>query len=153
MLRGQHRYRHHPMAYDSNNMFARILRGEAPCHRIYEDAATLAFLDVMPQADGHSLVLPKAAVENLFELDDDAAAAVMRTGRRVALALREVYRPDGLTVMQFNGAEAGQTVFHFHLHLVPRFAGQPLRSHGRGMADGQLLAGQAARLRAVLGTV
>jgi histidine triad (HIT) family protein len=141
------------MAYDSNNIFARILRGEAPCHRIYEDAATLAFLDVMPQADGHSLVLPKAAVENLFELDDDAAAAVMRTGRRVALALREVYRPDGLTVMQFNGAEAGQTVFHFHLHLVPRFAGQPLRSHGRGMADGQLLADQAARLRAVLGTV
>jgi histidine triad (HIT) family protein len=90
-------------------------------------------------------------VENLFELDDAAAAAVMHTGRRVALALREVFRPDGLTVMQFNGAEAGQTVFHFHLHLVPRFAGQPLRSHGRGMADVQLLAGQAAQLRAVLG--
>jgi histidine triad (HIT) family protein len=139
------------MAYDSNNIFARILRGEASCHRIYEDVATLAFLDVMPQSDGHTLVLPKAAVENLFELDDAAAAAVMHTGRRVALALREVFRPDGLTVMQFNGAEAGQTVFHFHLHLVPRFAGQPLRSHGRGMADVQLLAGQAAQLRAVLG--
>jgi histidine triad (HIT) family protein len=140
------------MAYDSNNIFARILRGEAPCHRVYEDAATLAFLDVMPQSDGHTLVLPKAAAENLFELDDAAAAAVMRTGKRVALALREAFRPDGLTVMQFNGADAGQTVFHFHLHLIPRYAGQPLRSHGRGMADAGLLAEQAARLRAVLGS-
>lgn len=140
------------MAYDSNNIFARILRGEAPCHRIYEDAATLAFLDVMPQSDGHTLVLPKVPVENLFDLDDAAAAAVMHTARRVALALREVCRPDGLTLMQFNGADAGQTVFHFHLHLVPRYAGQELHSHGRGMADSQLLAGQAVRLRAVLGS-
>lgn len=139
------------MAYDPDNIFAKILRGDAPCHRVYEDAATLAFLDVMPQSDGHTLVLPKVAAENLFDLDDAALATVLRTGRRVAVALRDVFRPAGVTLMQFNGAEAGQTVFHFHLHVLPRYAGQPLRSHGRGFADAGLLADQAARLRAALG--
>jgi histidine triad (HIT) family protein len=118
---------------------------------VFEDARTLAFLDVMPQSDGHTLVVPKTAAENLFELDEAFGAAVLATGRRVALALRDTFRPDGLTLMQFNGAEAGQTVFHFHLHLVPRYAGQPLRAHGRGFADPGLLAEQAARLRAALG--
>jgi histidine triad (HIT) family protein len=139
------------MAYNPENIFAKILRGEMPCHRVYEDAETLAFLDVMPQADGHTLVLPKVAAENLFELDPAAAAAVIRTGQRVASALRDVFKPAGLTLMQFNGAEAGQTVFHFHLHVIPRYAGQPLRSHGRGFADAALLADQAARVRAALG--
>jgi histidine triad (HIT) family protein len=139
------------MAYDTNNIFEKILRGEVPCHRVFEDARTLAFLDVMPQSDGHTLVVPKTAAENFFELDDTFGAAVLATGRRVALALRDTFRPDGLTLMQFNGAEAGQTVFHFHLHLVPRYAGQPLRAHGRGFADPGLLAEQAARLRAALG--
>lgn len=138
------------MAYDPNNIFARILRGELPAHKVHEDDATIAILDVMPQSDGHALVIPKAAAENLFELDDGAAAAVLRTGRRVALAMREAFRPDGITLLQFNGAEAGQTVFHFHLHVVPRYAGQPLRAHGRGFAEQALLAEQAARLKAAL---
>ncbi|MBL8200951.1 MAG: HIT family protein [Chromatiales bacterium] len=138
------------MAYDPNNIFARILRGEVPSHKVWEDAATIAILDVMPQSDGHTLIIPKAQAENLFELDTAALEAVIRTGQRMALAVRRAFQPDGVTLMQFNGAEAGQTVFHFHLHVVPRYAGRPLRAHGRGFADPALLAEQAARLKAAL---
>ena len=138
------------MAYDPKNIFAKILRGEIPAHKVYEDESTLAILDVMPQSEGHTLVIPRAAAEDLFDLDPAMGAAVMRTGQRVALALRRAFQPEGLTLMQFNGAEAGQTVFHFHLHLIPRYAGQPLRTHGRAMADQAMLAQHAERLRAVL---
>jgi histidine triad (HIT) family protein len=138
------------VAYDPKNIFAKILRGEMPAHKVYEDEQILVILDVMPQSDGHALVIPKAAAENLFELDDAMAAAVIHAGRRVALALRQAFQPDGITLMQFNGAEAGQTVFHFHLHVVPRYAGRPLRTHGRGFADPALLAEQATRLKAAL---
>ena len=138
------------MAYDPNNVFARILRGEMTSQKVCEDEATIVIMDVMPQSDGHALVIPKVAAENLFDLDEAAAAAVMRMGRRVALAMRRAFQPDGITLMQFNGAEAGQTVFHFHLHVVPRYAGRPLRQHGRGFADPALLAAQASQLRAAL---
>jgi histidine triad (HIT) family protein len=138
------------MAYDPSNIFARILRGEAPAHKVFEDEHTLAILDVMPQSDGHTLVLPKRAAENLFELDDVHAAAVMRTSRLLARVLKDVFQADGITLMQFNGAAAGQTVFHFHMHVVPRYEGKPLRSHGRSFADQALLAGQAERIRAAL---
>lgn len=138
------------MAYDPKNIFAKILRGEVPAHKVYEDDATIAILDVMPQADGHTLIIPKAEAENLFDLDVGMAEAVMRAGRRVALAARLVFRPEGIMLMQFNGAEAGQTVFHFHLHVIPRYAGQPLRAHGRGFADPAVLAKQATLLRTVL---
>jgi histidine triad (HIT) family protein len=138
------------MAYDPNNIFARILRGEAPAHRVYEDADTIAFLDVMPQSDGHTLVLPRAAAENIHALDDAAAMAVMRTGRRVAGALKLAFSPDGITLTQFNGAAAGQTVFHFHLHVIPRWEGKPLRRHGGGFADASLLTEHAERVRAAL---
>jgi len=138
------------VAYDPNNIFAKILRGEIPAHKVWEDDATIAILDVMPQSDGHTLVIPKAPAENLFELDPAMAAAVMRTGQRVALAVRRAFQPDGITLMQFNGAEAGQTVFHFHLHVVPRYAGQALRSHGRSFAEPAVLEEHAARLAAAL---
>jgi histidine triad (HIT) family protein len=140
------------VAYDPANIFAKILRGEVPAHKVWEDDRTLAILDAMPQSDGHTLVLPKFPAENLFDLDPEVAAAVMRTGQRLAVAVRRAFEPDGVTLMQFNGAEAGQTVFHFHLHIVPRYAGQPLRSHGRGFADPAVLTGHAARLRAALET-
>jgi histidine triad (HIT) family protein len=140
------------VAYDPKNIFARILRGEAPAHVVYEDGETLAFLDVMPQSDGHTLIVPRAPAENLFDLSPEMAAAVIRTGQVVARGLQEAFAPDGITLMQFNGAEAGQTVFHFHLHVVPRYAGRPLRTHGRGFADPELLKAQAAELRAALGT-
>jgi histidine triad (HIT) family protein len=139
------------VAYDPNNIFAKILRGEIPAHKVYEDDSTIAILDVMPQADGHTLIVPKAQAENLLDLDPKVAEAVMRAGQRVALAAWQAFQPDGVTLMQFNGAEAGQTVFHFHLHVIPRYAGQPLRAHGRGFADPAVLAGHAARLRTALG--
>jgi histidine triad (HIT) family protein len=138
------------VAYDPNNIFAKILRGEVPSHKVYEDDATIAILDVMPQSDGHALVIPRAPAENLFELDTASLEAVIRTGQRLALAVRRAFHPDGVTLMQFNGAEAGQSVFHFHLHVIPRYAGQPLRRHGQGFADGDLLAKQAEKLRAAL---
>jgi histidine triad (HIT) family protein len=138
------------VAYNPNNIFAKILRGEVPSHKVWEDAATIAILDVMPQSDGHTLIIPKTPAENLFDLDTGMAEAVMRTGQRLALAVRRAFHPDGVTLMQFNGAEAGQTVFHFHLHVIPRYAGQPLRSHGRGFADPAVLAEQAMHLKAAL---
>jgi histidine triad (HIT) family protein len=138
------------VAYDPNNIFARIIRGEAPACRVFEDEVTLAFMDVMPQSDGHTLVLPKAPAENLFDLDPRMASAIILTTQKLARAVRVAFNPAGVTIMQFNGAEAGQTVFHFHMHIVPRYAGQPLRSHGRGMADKVLLEEHAARLRAAL---
>ena len=138
------------MAYDPNNIFAKILRGEVPSHKVWEDADTIAILDVMPQSDGHTLIIPKTPAENLFDLDTGMAEAVMRTGQRLALAVHRAFHPDGVTLMQFNGAEAGQTVFHFHLHVIPRYAGQPLRSHGRGFADPAVLTEQAMHLKAAL---
>lgn len=138
------------MAYDPTNIFAKILRGEVPAHKVFEDEWTIAIMDVMPQSDGHTLVIPRSAAENLFDLDPAMAEAVIRTGQRVALAVRRAFAPDGVTLMQFNGAEAGQTVFHFHLHVVPRYSGKPLRSHGRGFADPAVLGEQAARLKAAL---
>jgi histidine triad (HIT) family protein len=138
------------MAYDTDNIFARIIRGEVPAHRVYEDDETLAFLDLMPQSDGHTLVLPKSAAENLFDLDARSAAAVILTTQKVALAVREAFRPAGIMLMQFNGADAGQSVFHFHMHIVPRYAGQPLRTHGRATAGKALLEEHAARIRAAL---
>ena len=138
------------MAYDPKNIFAKILRGEIPAHKIYEDASTIAILDVMPQSDGHTLIIPKAEAENLFDLEPAMAESVIRVGQQIARAVRTAFRPDGITLMQFNGAEAGQTVFHFHLHVIPRYAGQPLRAHRRGVADPAVLTEHAARLRAAL---
>lgn len=138
------------MAYDNNNIFARILRGEIPAHRIYEDAATLAFMDVMPQSDGHALVIPKAAAENLFDLPPADLALLIQTTQKVAKAVRTAFKPDGLTLMQFNGSAAGQTVFHVHFHIVPRYGGRELASHSRQMADNTLLAAHAERIRAAL---
>jgi len=138
------------MAYDADNIFAKILRGEAPAFRVFEDAHTLAILDVMPQADGHTLVLPKTEAENLFDLPDEAAAAVMRTTKRVAAAVREAFAADGIRLMQLNGAAAGQTVFHFHMHIIPCHEGRPLRRHAEGMAPTETLQANLEKIQAVL---
>lgn len=138
------------MAYDRDNVFAKILRGEIPAARIYEDEHVLAFMDAMPQSDGHALVIPKVEVENLFELAPDVLATLIKAVQRIAQAMRVALHPDGLTVMQFNGATAGQTVFHVHFHLVPRYQGKPLRSHGREMAERAVLQVQADQIKAAL---
>ena len=127
------------MAYDSNNIFARILRGEIPSHKVFEDAHTLAFMDVMPQADGHTLVIPKAPAENILDLSPDALAATILTTQRVAKAVKQAFDAPGLLVAQLNGSAAGQSVFHVHFHVVPRHEGLDLRFHAREMADNAYL--------------
>ena len=138
------------MPYDRNNVFARILRGEIPAHKVYEDEHTLAFMDVMPQSDGHALVIPKAEAENLFELPAPALTATILTTQRVARAVRKAFDAPGVMVAQLNGRAAGQSVFHIHFHVVPRYDGLDLRFHARDMADPALLADHAARVRAAL---
>jgi histidine triad (HIT) family protein len=138
------------MAYDSNNIFAKILREEIPACSVYEDDATLAFMDVMPQSPGHTLVIPKKPAENLFDLDIAAGTAVLSTAKLVARAVKEAFRADGIMLNQFNGTAAGQTVFHFHIHIVPRYEGVPLRVHTGDMENPEVLEGQAAKIRAML---
>jgi diadenosine tetraphosphate (Ap4A) HIT family hydrolase len=138
------------MTYDPNNIFAKILRQEIPAFSIYEDDATLAFMDVMPQSPGHALVIPKTPAENLFDLDIAAGSAVLSTAKLVASAVKEAFRADGIMLNQFNGTAAGQTVFHFHLHIVPRYEGVPLRAHTGDMENSEVLEGQAAKIKAVL---
>ncbi|KQP80506.1 HIT family protein [Methylobacterium sp. Leaf117] len=137
-------------AYDPDNVFAKILRGEIPAERVYEDADTLAFMDVMPQGDGHTLVIPKAPSRGLLDADPDVLAALARTVQRVARAVKAAFAADGLTVFQYNEPAGGQTVFHLHVHVVPRFEGVPLHRHSGGMADKAVLAEHAARIRAAL---
>ena len=138
------------MAYDQDNIFARIIRGEIPCHRVYEDADTLAFMDIMPQAEGHTLVVPKAAGEDIYSTSPDAAAAAMRTAQMVARAVKKVFAPPGIMIAQLNGATAGQSVFHFHIHVIPRYAGKDLGIHAAKLADPAVLAAHAARIRTAL---
>lgn len=138
------------MSYDSNNIFGKILRGEIPCHKVYEDAHTLAFMDVMPQADGHTLVIPKMPSRNLLDADPKDLGALMATVRKIANAAKAAFGSEGVLIQQFNEPAAGQTVFHLHFHVLPRHEGMPLRPHSGKMADHTLLADHAARIRAAL---
>jgi histidine triad (HIT) family protein len=138
------------MTYDPGNIFARILRGEVPAHKVFEDTHTLAFMDVMPQSEGHTLVIPKWAAENLFDLPQESLAATILTTQRVARAVKTAFDAPGIMVAQLNGRDAGQSVFHVHFHIVPRYDGIDLRFHARDMADSQVLADHAARIRAAL---
>jgi histidine triad (HIT) family protein len=135
------------MAYDNDNIFAKILRNEIPATRVYEDDETLAFMDVMPQSPGHTLVIPKQSAENLFDLDLTAGTAVLRTAQKVARAVETALHADGIMLNQFNGPVAGQTVFHFHVHIVPRYEGVPLRQHSGVMEDSTKLEQQAVKIR------
>ena len=127
--------------YDPQNVFARVLRGELPAAKVYEDAEVLAFMDLFPQARGHVLVISKASrARNLLDVDPEHLTTLALAVQRVAKAVNAALRPDGIVVTQFNGAEAGQTVFHLHVHVIPRYAGEPLRRHGSGgPADAQEL--------------
>ena len=138
------------MAYDAENIFAKILRGEAPAFKVYEDEYTLAFMDVMPQVDGHTLVIPKDAAENLHDADTVKLGATIQTVQRVAAAVKEAFDAPGIMIAQLNGAAAGQTVFHLHFHILPRFDGVEFRMHARDMEDFGKLEGFAERIRAAL---
>lgn len=138
------------MAYDSDNIFAKILRGEIPAHKIYEDEHTLAFMDVMPQCDGHCLVIPKAGSRGLVDADPAVLARMMPVVQKVAKAAVAATQADGFQVRQYNEPAGGQTVFHLHFHILPMKEGVALKPHTGKMADHAVLAEQATRIAAAL---
>lgn len=135
------------MPYDPQNIFARILRGELPCIRLFEDECTLAFMDLMPQTEGHALVITREPAETLLDLSPDGAAACIRTTQRVAAAVKRAFDVPGILVTQVNGAAAGQTVPHVHFHIIPRRAGEQLLMHAAVKGDPEQLRQQAERIR------
>jgi histidine triad (HIT) family protein len=135
------------MTYDPNNIFAKIIRGEIPCHKIYEDKHTLAFMDVMPQVDGHCLVVPKVGSRNLLDADPVVVAQVMATVQKVSRAAMRAFNADGLQVRQYNEEAGGQTVFHLHFHVLPMKDGEVLKPHTGKMADHGVLGKHANEIR------
>ena len=138
------------MAYDEENIFAKILRGDAPAFKVYEDEHSLAFMDVMPQVDGHTLVIPKHAAVDLHDVDAVVLGHTMQTVQTVAAAVKEAFSAPGIMIAQLSGAAAGQTVFHLHFHILPRHDGVEFRMHARDMADFDELAQHAERIRTAL---
>lgn len=138
--------------YDDANIFAKILRGEMPCVRVFEDDVALAFMDIFPQAEGHTLVIPKGvAARNFLDLPDAAVGPYMARVQRLARGVATALKPDGVLIVQYNGAPAGQTVFHLHFHIIPRYEGQSLKGHGVApKADVASLEALAARIAAAL---
>ncbi|HEU4476597.1 MAG TPA: HIT family protein [Methyloceanibacter sp.] len=138
------------MAYDESNIFAKVLRGEIPCHKLYEDEDTLAFLDIMPRSEGHALVITKEKAPDLFDVSPQALAKLMAVVRKLAPQIRDAVGADGVLIQQFNGAAAGQTVYHLHVHIVPRKEGEPLKPHAGTMEDQAKLADTAEKIRKAL---
>jgi histidine triad (HIT) family protein len=138
------------MAYDTNNVFAKILRGELPAHKVYEDADTLAFMDIMPRCEGHTLVVPKAPVRNLLDASADQLAACMRTVQKVAAAAVKAFGADGLTLLQANEGPGGQVVFHLHFHVMPRWEGRSLGPAGSRSEKPDVLAANAEKIKRAL---
>jgi len=137
------------MSYDPDNIFAKILRGEIPSTRVYEDDETLAFMDIMPRADGHLLVIPKTPCRNVLDASPEQLSAVISTVQKLARAAKAALNADGVTIQQFNEAAGGQEVFHLHFHVLPRFEGVSLRAPGQ-MGDFDLIAEQAEKIKAAL---
>ncbi len=133
--------------YDPNNVFAKILRGEMACHKVFEDDVALAFMDIMPRVDGHVLAIPKVPARGLLDARPDDLAALMRRVQRVGAAVTAAMEADGLTLQQFNEEAGGQVVFHLHFHLLPRRSGVALRPPGGPMEKPEVLAGLAAKIR------
>lgn len=137
-------------AYDPQNVFGKILRGEIPSHKVFEDETILAMMDIFPQSKGHLLVIPKAPSRNLLDADPAVLAGAIAHVQRLALAVQKALQPDGIRIAQFNEAPAGQSVFHLHFHVIPVYEGVPLGAHGGGKADDAELAAQARAIAAAL---
>jgi histidine triad (HIT) family protein len=137
-------------AYDDSNVFARILRGDLPSHKLYEDDSTIAIMDVMPTADGHTLVIPKAASRNVLDADPATLTRTILVVQKLAKAVKAAFSADGVAVYQFNESASGQSVFHLHFHIVPRFDGVPQKPHGSKMEDQAVLAANAEKIRDAL---
>lgn len=138
------------MAYDHNNVFAKILRGELPCFKVFEDEYTLSFLDIMPATQGHTLVIPKELAETIFELSPEAIAATMKTTQLVSTAVKAAFDAPGIMLVQLNGKASGQSFPHLHFHILPRFHGLDMNFHGRKMADTSNLGPIAEKIKAEL---
>jgi len=137
-------------AYDPDNIFAKILKGEIPCHKIYEDEDTLAFLDIMPRTEGHALVITKEKAADLYSISPEGLGKLMAVVQKLAPKIKHAVDADGVLIQQFNGAAAGQTVFHLHIHIVPIKEGVPVKPHAGDMADPDDLAITAEKIRKVL---
>lgn len=138
------------MSYDDTNIFAKIMRGELPSHKIYEDADTFAFMDIMPRGDGHCLVIPKRPSRNLLDADAASLATLIASVQKVSRAVVKAFSADGVTVQQFNEQAGGQVVFHLHFHVIPRFDGVALRPHTGAMEKPEILAANAEKIKAAL---
>jgi histidine triad (HIT) family protein len=138
--------------YDDQNVFAKILRGEMPAHKVWEDEHTLAMMDIMPRTDGHVLVLPKTPSRNLLDIAPEDLSRLMTAVRKVARAAKAAFQADGITVQQFNETAGGQIIFHTHVHVLPRFEGMPLRPHSGEMEKEEVLKANAEKLRRALGS-
>ncbi|MBS9476622.1 HIT family protein [Ancylobacter radicis] len=138
------------MTYDPGNIFAKILRGELPAHRVYEDEKAFAFLDIMPRSTGHTLVIPKAPARNILDIEPDDLAHVIGVAKKIAVAQMAAFGADGITVQQFNETAGGQVVFHLHVHVIPRFEGVELLPPQSKMETPEVLAANAAKLKAAL---
>lgn len=136
--------------YDDQNIFAKILRGEIPSHKVYEDDKTVVIMDIMPRGDGHVLVIPKAPSRNILDIAQEDLASVMTVVQKMARAVIKAFNADGTTVQQFSEPAGGQVVFHTHVHVIPRFDGVPLRPHTGEMAPNEVLAENAGKIRAAL---
>ncbi|MCA6122696.1 HIT family protein [Bradyrhizobium sp. WSM 1704] len=139
-----------PAAYDTNNIFAKILRGELPCYKVYEDEHVFAFLDIMPRSHGHTLVIPKAPARNILDVTPDDYAHVARASHKIAAAAMKAFEADGITVQQFNEPAGGQVVFHLHMHVMPRKDGEPLLPPASRKEEAKVLEATAAKLIAAL---
>ncbi|VIO75585.1 putative HIT-like protein [Bradyrhizobium ivorense] len=139
-----------PAAYDTNNIFAKILRGELPCYKVYEDEHVFAFLDIMPRSPGHTLVVPKAPARNILDVKPDDYAHVARGAHKIAAAAMKAFEADGITVQQFNEPAGGQVVFHLHMHVMPRRDGEPLLPPASRKEEAKVLEATAAKLIAAL---
>jgi histidine triad (HIT) family protein len=137
-------------AYDPNNIFAKILRGELPCYKVYEDDKAFAFLDIMPRAPGHTLVLPKSAARNVFDVSPEDFAYVSKVAQKIAKAACAAFEADGVTIQQFNESAGGQVVFHLHMHVIPRHDGVSMKPPASAKETPEMLADHAKRLSAAL---
>ncbi len=137
--------------YDTNNVFAKILRGELPSQKVYEDADTLAIMDIMPRCQGHTLVIPKTPARNLLDASPNQLAACMKTAQKIANAVMKAFNADGITLTQFNEPAGGQVVFHLHFHVLPRWEGMALGPHTAKMEKPEVLEAAAEKIKAALG--
>jgi len=138
------------MTYDANNIFAKVLRGEIPSHKVYEDPDALVIMDAMPQSPGHTLIIPKAPSRNLLDADPEMLARLAPLVQKIMRAVKEAFAADGVTLVQFNEPASGQTVFHLHFHVIPRIEGTPLKPHTGAMEESDVLAANAEKVRKVL---